>query len=197
MELAGPCAAAGPNEPLHPGQARQNRCFNVLLRPGRRFWPPFRSFRAASRRPPTHSQSSRLHNALEEESTIQCRQEEKRSGPTTRRGVVTFIACPDDMIPMARCRAAGRNDALTRNVQSGAKNGFRSHECGPLRTFQFEQLQWWGQRPHRDRGGGSPEALPRFPPRLGTPRCQSISQTRATSTPPPRAHETAKASTWR
>ena len=83
---------------------------------------------------------------------------------------------------MGRCLAAGRRDALTRNVQSGAKNGFRSHECGPLRTFQLEQLQWWGQRPHRDSEGGGTEALSGFPPRLGTPRCQSISQNAFTST---------------
>jgi len=67
-------------------------------------------------------------------------------------------------------------------VQSGAIFRFRSHGCGRLRTFQFEQLQWWGQRPDRDRGGGRPEALSRFPPRLGTSSCQSISQTLATST---------------
>ena len=138
------------------------------------------------------SQSFRLHNALEEESTIQCRQEEKRFGPTTGRGVVTFIACPDDMIPMSRYFTAGRNDALTRNVQSGAISLVRSHECGPLRTFQFEQLQWWGQRPHRDAGGGSPEALSRFPPRLGILRCQSISETRSTSTAVPRHATKAK-----
>ena len=176
MELTGPSAAAGPNEQRHPGQVRQEWLHDVPDLPRLRFCPPLRSFRAVSRRPPSPSQSFRLHNALEEESTIQCRQEEKRFGPTTGRGVVTFIACPDDMIPMARYFTAGRRDALTRNVQSGAKNGFRSHECGPLRTFQFEQLQWWGQRRDRDTGGGSPEALSRFPPRLGTLIRQSISR---------------------
>ena len=99
----------------------------------------------------------------------------RRSGHAISLGLWTFIAWPDDIIPMGRYLAAGRRDAFTTNVQSGAQNQFRSHECGPLRTFQFEQLQWWGQRRGRGSDGGSPEALSRFPPRLGILRCQSIS----------------------
>ena len=85
---------------------------------------------------------------------------------------------------MDRYLAGGRRDAFTRNVQSGAQNQFRSQECGPLRTFQLEQLQWWGQRRDRGSDGVGREALSRFPPRLGILRCQSISETRSTLTAP-------------
>ena len=106
----------------------------------------------------------------------------ERFGSANSMGTWTFIAWLDNMISAARYLAAGRHASFTRNVQSGAISRVSSHERGPLGTFQLEQLQWWGQRRDRDRGGGSPEALSRFPPRLGTSSCQSISETRTTST---------------
>ena len=135
-----------------------------------------------ARPPPSASKSTRLQHALVAKSATPTREPVERFGSANSMGVWTFIAWPDNMISIGRCRAAGRNGRETRNVQSGAKNRFRSHGCGPLRTFQFEQLQWWGQRRDRDGGGGGPEALSRFLPRLGTLRCQSISKTSATST---------------
>ena len=94
----------------------------------------------------------------------------------------TFIAWPNNRISIARHRAGGRRDSIAQNVQSGAISRVRSHKRRPLGTFQFEQLQWWGQRPDRDIGGGGTEVLSRFPPRLGTLIRQSISETRSTST---------------
>ena len=106
----------------------------------------------------------------------------ERFGSANSMGMWTFIAWPDNMISIARHLAAGRNGREPRNVQSGAISLVSSHGGRPLGTFQFEQLQWWGQRPDRAGGGGRPEALSRFPPRLGTSSCQSISETRTTST---------------
>ena len=155
--------------------------------PGRRTWT--RQARcgrnpAPTRPPPSASKSPRNQHALAAESAKPTRQPVERFGSSNSMGTWTFIAWPDDMIYIGRCRAAGRNGRATRNVQSGAENGFRSHGCGPLRTFQLEQLQWWGQRRDRDSDGGGREALSRFPPRLGILRCQSISETRSTSTAP-------------
>ena len=152
---------------------------------------------APTRPPPFASKSPRNQHALVAESAKPTRQPVERFGSSNSMGTWTFIAWPDDMICIERHRAAGRNGRKTRNVQSGVENGFRSHGCGPLRTFQFEQLQWWGQRRDRDAGGGSPEALSRFPPRLGTFSYQSISQTLATLTAHAPARQSAKASTWR
>ena len=137
---------------------------------------------ARDMQPPFAPVTTCLQNALAPRAGKTPRVAEKHTRTSTGVGVVTFIDRPDDRIPTARYLAAGRRDSFTRNVQSGAQNQFRSHECRPLRTFQVEQLQWWGQRPHRDRGGGRPEALFPFPPRLGTFNYQSISETRATST---------------
>ena len=145
-----------------------------------------------ARPPPLASKSPRLQHALVVESATPTRQPVERFGSSNGMDTWTFIAWPDNMISISRYLAAGRNDCETRNVQSGAKNGFRSHECGSLRTFQFEQLQWWGQRRDRGGGGGRPEALSRFPPRLGTSSCQSISETLATSTAPARARRALK-----
>ena len=49
---------------------------------------------------------------------------EQGPGAANSMGTWTFIAWPDDMIPIARHLAAGRRDSFTRNVQSGAPNQF-------------------------------------------------------------------------
>ena len=183
------------------------QCRRSGRRPGRCALGPVAAIRPArpaaarnpapTRPPPFASKSPRNQHALVVESAKPTRQPVERFGSSNSMDTWTFIAWPDDMISIARNLAGGRRDFETENVQSGAQNQFRSHKCGPLRTFQFEQLQWWGQRPDRGRGGGGPEALFRFPPRLGTFSYQSISETRATSKACAPARETAKASTWR
>ena len=125
---------------------------------------------------------SGLQHALGGESVWPTQTVKRRGGDSSSMTAWTFIAWPNDRISIARHLAGGRHDSIAQNVQSGAISRVRSHKCRPLSTFQFEQLQWWGQRPDRDTGGGSPEALSRFPPRLGTLRRQSISQRRTTST---------------
>ena len=72
-----------------------------------------------ARPPPLASKSPRLQHALVVESATPTRQPVERFGSSNSMCTWTFIAWPDDMIYIGRCRAAGRNGRATRNVQSG------------------------------------------------------------------------------
>ena len=74
---------------------------------------------APTRPPPSASKSPRNQHALAAESAKPTRQPVERFGSSNSMGTWTFIAWPDDMIYIGRCRAAGRNGRATRNVQSG------------------------------------------------------------------------------